>query len=121
MVTWKRQGSAVIGVLKLLDGRNANAVIVGPASNPKGVSILIPKGEGADTAPLSEMLDAFRPEHIIDVLCMQETALDVFRDLGCTVEEVWKRPRNWNRKRASGASLGSGRAFEELVCLRQVK
>jgi ABC-type phosphate transport system auxiliary subunit len=58
-------------------------VLVADRTNPKGAMLLLAdKSAEQNAAPLSEVLDAFHPNEVTDILCMQErvfgsTALEV--------------------------------------------
>lgn len=74
MISWERQGAAVVGSLTLASGKAGKAVIVGARANPKGVMLIAPgllPGE-MRPVPLREHLDALSPAQLIEVLCMQE-------------------------------------------------
>jgi len=63
-----------VGNLSLLDGRQANVVLVGPRENPKGATLVLPaEGGGPVRAlPLAEGIELLHPETVIDIICMQE-------------------------------------------------
>ncbi len=62
--------------MPLVDGRQANIVLVGPRNNPKGaVLVMPPQGNGPlPTLPLTEGLELLHPEAVIDIFAMQERA-----------------------------------------------
>lgn len=72
-VRWSRQGSAVVGEVRLTTGVAARVVVVGPRQNPKGAVLVIAGGAGdLQTQPLYEQPDFIAPQQLAEVLCMQE-------------------------------------------------
>lgn len=64
-----------MGTLQLSDGRAANVVLVGSRQNAKGAVLLVPGIQGqVETFPLSSGLDVLHPQHVIDILLLQERA-----------------------------------------------
>ncbi|MCC6144887.1 MAG: hypothetical protein IT368_13865 [Candidatus Hydrogenedentes bacterium] len=84
VVAWKRKGSAVVGTLRLNDGRAANAVLVGPRQNPNGAVIVSAGPSGTETLPLPQALELLAPPQVVDILCMQER---IFGDRGLPVPD----------------------------------
>ena len=74
MISWKKQGDALVGGLTLNSGSKGSVVLVGPASNPKGATLLIP-GEDPKK-PRAALLPAgceqLAPGQYLEILCMQE-------------------------------------------------
>ena len=67
--------------LTLLDGRQANIVLVGSRENPKGATLVVP-GEGGgpvSALPLADAVNLLHPQQVIDIICMQQR---VYGDLG---------------------------------------
>lgn len=76
MITWKRQGAAVVGEVSFTDGRRGNIVLVGPHTNPRGAALLVP-GEDPEkpaTQFFSPETELLSPELIVEMLCVQERA-----------------------------------------------
>tara|TARA_R110001592_G_scaffold221090_1_gene475715 strand:- start:269 stop:538 length:270 start_codon:yes stop_codon:yes gene_type:complete len=76
VISWKKQGDAIVGGLTLSTGGKGNVVVVGPSSNPKGATLIIP---GDDPQKPSTALLPAGSEHLaagdyLDILCMQERA-----------------------------------------------
>ena len=70
---WKVQGQAVVSSLALTDGRMVSVAVVAGRDKPKGAVLILPKADpGADTVPVAETLELMTPQHVTDVLCMQE-------------------------------------------------
>jgi len=64
-----------VGALQLTDGRAANVVLVGSRQNAKGAVLLVPGSQGqVQTLPLSSGLEFLHPQHVVDVLLLQERA-----------------------------------------------
>lgn len=76
MVSWKKQGAALVGTLALVDGREANVVLVGARQNPKGAVLIVPSRTDGhlQTVLLSDSLDQLDQSSVVEVLCMQELA-----------------------------------------------
>ena len=76
MVTWKKQGAAVVGAFSLADGREGKVVLVAGRDNPRGAMVVSSGGggEAVEPIPLSECLESMEPASLIEVLCMQERA-----------------------------------------------
>lgn len=76
MISWKKQGEALVGSLTLNSGQRGSVVIVGAGSNPRAATLLIPgddpkKPRAALLPAGSEQLD---PGQYLEILCMQERA-----------------------------------------------
>ncbi|MCF6283946.1 MAG: hypothetical protein L3K26_01960 [Candidatus Hydrogenedentes bacterium] len=74
MISWKRQGEAIVGGLTLVGGNKGNVVLVGTASNPRGATLIVP-GEDPKkprTALLPAGCEQLLPCDFLDILCMQE-------------------------------------------------
>jgi hypothetical protein len=74
LISWRRQGSAIVGELSTLDGRRGSVVLVGGPKNPKGAVVVVagPEGTQAQPALLSGVGSFLHPRYVIDILCMQE-------------------------------------------------
>ena len=74
MISWKKQGAAIVGGLSLQDGRAANVVLVGSRQNPKGAVVVAPAADGGQlqTLMLNDALDWLAPSSVIEIMCMQE-------------------------------------------------
>jgi hypothetical protein len=74
VISWKKQGEAIVGGLTLVGGGKGNVVLVGSASNPKGATLISP-GEDP-TKPRTALLPAgcelLSPGDYLHILCMQE-------------------------------------------------
>ncbi len=75
-MVWEKRGAAWVGSLILLDGKEGNAVLVGPRRNPRGAVLVFPGGHDSEvqTVPLSAGLELLRPAQVAEVVCMQERA-----------------------------------------------
>jgi len=83
---WSQQGGAVVSPARLTDGRTARIVLVADRTNPKGAMLLFAdKSAGQSASSFSEMLDAFHPNDVADILCMQERA---FGSTGLEVPDI---------------------------------
>ncbi|MBX3176669.1 MAG: hypothetical protein KF886_04870 [Candidatus Hydrogenedentes bacterium] len=74
MITWKKQGEALVGSLTLRNASKGSVVLVGPASNPRGATLVIP-GEDPkkpQMALLPAGCDQITPGQYLEILCMQE-------------------------------------------------
>ena len=74
MISWKKQGEALVGSLTLVGGHKGSIVLVGPGSNPKGATLLIP-GEDPKkphVALLPAGCEQLGPGQYLEILCMQE-------------------------------------------------
>ena len=73
MLKWHKQGPAYTAPAHLQDGSQANVVLLGPASNPKALALVLP---GPDGKPVSEAFPEagarLKPADLIQVYCMQE-------------------------------------------------
>jgi hypothetical protein len=76
LISWTKQGNAIVGSVHLLSGAQAQVALVAGRENPKGAVIIQPKadGSGAESVALSTCLDALAPETVIDIICAQERA-----------------------------------------------
>lgn len=76
MITWKKQGEAIVGGLTLTGGGKGNVILVGPSSNPKGATLIVPGDDPQKpaTALLPAGCNQLSPSDYIDVMCMQERA-----------------------------------------------
>jgi hypothetical protein len=84
-VSWKRKGAAVVGALRLTDGRTASAVLVGPRQNANGAVLVISGKAGPpETVPLANCLGVLEPDQVLEILCMQER---IFGDRGLPVPD----------------------------------
>ena len=74
MVRWKRQGEAIVGGVALANGGRGNVVLVGPASNPRGATLIIPGDDPQKprTALLPAGCEQLAPGDYLEILCMQE-------------------------------------------------
>jgi hypothetical protein len=74
VVAWKKQGEAIVAGVPLLQGGRGNVVLVGPGSNPKGATLIIPGDDPAKprTALLPAGCEQLAPGDFLDILCMQE-------------------------------------------------
>lgn len=74
MITWKKQKNAVVAAVSLTDGRQANAVIVGPRDNPRGAALVLPAEDGseAEMVLLSQGAALIDAQQMVDIICMQE-------------------------------------------------
>ena len=74
MITWQRQGAAIVGAVKLASGRAGRVVIVAARDNPKGAMLIAPGAAPGEMrpSPLQDDLDALEPTALIEILCMQE-------------------------------------------------
>lgn len=74
MISWKKQGEALVGSLTLQSGSKGSVILVGPGSNPKGATLVIP-GEDPKkprTALLPAGSEQLAPGQFLEILCMQE-------------------------------------------------
>jgi hypothetical protein len=74
LITWKKQGAAIVGNLSFVDGQRGNIVLVGPRNNPKGATLVLPAASAGQlqTEPLADGLERLTAEAVIDIVCMQE-------------------------------------------------
>jgi len=74
VISWKKQGEAIVGGLELAGGKRGNVVLVGPASNPKGATLIIPGDDPKrpQTTPLPAGCGHLSPDDFLDILCTQE-------------------------------------------------
>ncbi|MBL7647740.1 MAG: hypothetical protein JNK74_16275 [Candidatus Hydrogenedentes bacterium] len=74
MITWKKQGEALVGSLALKQGGKGSIIVVGPASNPNGATLVTP-GEDPKkphTSLLPAGCEFLTPGQYLEILCMQE-------------------------------------------------
>lgn len=76
MVSWKKQGEALVGNLTLNNGNRGSVVLVGPASNAKGAMLVVPGDDPKKprTALLPAGNDLLTPAQFLEILCVQERA-----------------------------------------------
>lgn len=74
MISWKKQGEALVGSLQLNSGARGSVVLVGPASNPKGATLFIPGDDPKKprTALLPAGSEQLSPGQYLEILCLQE-------------------------------------------------
>lgn len=74
MIKYRRQGTAIVGTLSLLDGRLGNVVLIGARDNPKGATLVLAGKEGGavQAIALGQGLGLLHPATVVDILCMQE-------------------------------------------------
>lgn len=76
MINWKKQGEALVGSLVLKQGGKGSIIVVGPANNPNGATLVTP-GEDPKK-PLTALLpvgcDQLTPGQYLEIMCMQERA-----------------------------------------------
>lgn len=74
MITWKKQGEALVGSLLLKEGGRASVVLVGAVGNAKGAALMTPGDDPKrpHTAFLPEGCDHLTPGQYLEILCMQE-------------------------------------------------
>lgn len=74
MIGWKRQGEAIVGGLTLVNGVKGNVVLVGPAANPRGATLITPGDDPQKprTALLPAGCEQLAPSDYLEILCMQE-------------------------------------------------
>ena len=74
VISWKKQGEAIVGGLALAGGGRGNVILVGPACNPKGATIIIPGDDPKlpQTALLPAGSEKLSPGDYVEILCMQE-------------------------------------------------
>ena len=87
MITWRKQGAAVVGAFSLADGRESKIVLVAGRDNSRGAMVVSATsgGETVEPVPLSECLETLEPGSVIEVLCMQER---VFGDSGLEAPDL---------------------------------
>lgn len=74
-MNWKRQGSAVLRMVQLTDGRKGVVVLIGNYGKEQHAVVVFQKGEKErEIIPVEKILDFFTPEDLIDILCVQERA-----------------------------------------------
>lgn len=70
---WRRQGSAVLRVVSLRDGRKGIVVLLGSAERKQNAVLIFQKDSGEkEIIPLLNLLELLRPEDLIDIYCTQE-------------------------------------------------
>ncbi len=70
---WKRQGSAILRVVGLRDGRKGIVVIIGTAEKDYNAVVVFQKEGGEkEIIPVSRLIDLIPPEDVIDIYCTQE-------------------------------------------------
>jgi len=76
LIAWRKQGTAIVGEVTLVDGRSANVVVVGCAQNPKGAALVLPgeKGSKPTMNLFPAAIELLRPSEVVEILCMQERA-----------------------------------------------
>lgn len=74
MITWKRQGGALVGAVKTSGKRTSRIVLVAGRDNPMGAMLaVVPNGQSRpEVVPLAEALELLGPQDVIEILCMQE-------------------------------------------------
>ncbi len=72
-MNWKRQGSAVLRMVQLKDGRKGVVVLIGKYGKEQHAVVVFQKeGTEREIVPVEKLLDFFTPEDLIDILCVQE-------------------------------------------------
>jgi len=74
LISWKKQGDALVGSLSLANGGKGSVILVGPGSNPKGATLVIPGDD--PKKPRMALLPAgseqLSPGQFLEILCIQE-------------------------------------------------
>lgn len=72
-MNWKKQGSAILRLLQLTDGRKGVVVLIGKYGKPQNSVVVFQKeGVEREIIPVEKLLDFLVPEDLIDILCVQE-------------------------------------------------
>lgn len=63
-----------MGSLESVDCLSGKAVIVGARQNPRGAVVVLPPAadQEAESFSLNDVLGRLTPDHVIDIVCMQE-------------------------------------------------
>lgn len=70
---WRRQGSAILRVILLRDGRRGVVVLVGsPEKERNSIFVFQKEGGEREIVPISKLVDLISPEDLIDIYCTQE-------------------------------------------------
>ncbi|MCX8065164.1 MAG: hypothetical protein N3G21_08325 [Candidatus Hydrogenedentes bacterium] len=70
---WRRQGSAILRVVLLRDGRKGIAVLVGSNEKKQNSVVVFQRDNGErEIVAITDLLDVLSPEDIIDIYCTQE-------------------------------------------------
>lgn len=74
MITWKKQGEALVGSLALKQGGKGSIIVVGPANNPNGATLVTPGDDPKKphTSLLPSGCAFLTPGQYLEILCMQE-------------------------------------------------
>lgn len=74
-IIWQKQSTGWVGSLRLLDGRAARVVLIGPRDNPKGAVLVIPStngGKQVETLALSDAAELLHPACVVETMSRQE-------------------------------------------------
>jgi len=72
-MNWKRQGSAILRMVQLKDGRKGVVVLIGKYGKEQNAVIVFQKEGGErEIIPVEKLLDFITPEDLIDICCVQE-------------------------------------------------
>lgn len=78
MITWERQGHALVGSAHLLNGQVGKVVLTaGDDSGPQALLLVWDEavsGEGPTSTPLATSVSLFTPALLMFILCQQERA-----------------------------------------------
>ncbi len=70
---WRRQGSAILRVILLRDGRKGVVILVGgPEKEQNSVVVFQKEGGEKEIVLMNKLVDLISPEDLIDVYCTQE-------------------------------------------------
>ncbi|MBI1317903.1 MAG: hypothetical protein GC168_03005 [Candidatus Hydrogenedens sp.] len=72
MLKWQKQGPAYTAPVQLSEGVSASAVVLGPASNPKALALVVAGADGQASIPFAEATDRLSMADLIQIYCMQE-------------------------------------------------
>jgi len=73
MLKWHKQGPAFTAPVQLQDGDQASVVVLGAASNPKALALVLPCPDGKPVSEsFPEAAARLSPFDLIQVYCMQE-------------------------------------------------